>query len=86
MAHAIVTPMDEKTTMELKRRTKHRLAHVRDTVHATSLDGALERLLNRFELDEIYTAERAARLAEADDPAARAEMDLWEDTIGDGIE
>lgn len=74
------------TSIGVSDRTRRRLAHARDQLHATSMDEALDRLLTRFEREQAFASEREATRLDARNPEAMAEQDIWAETLADGIE
>ncbi len=47
---------------------------------------SLAALLRRYAHERMIASERAARLASYQNPEAMAEEDLWDETVGDGID
>lgn len=51
-----------------------------------SLAALLAEIAREIELEAIFESERQARVADAQNPAVREEMRLWESTLEDGID
>jgi hypothetical protein len=73
--------MTETATIRVDRDVRDRLAGV-----AEDQGISLSELLRRYARDEFIAAERAARIADERNPQAMAEQDLWDQTLGDGID
>jgi len=77
--------MTATATIRVPRETRDALA-ARARERGVSLSSLLTEFARRAERAEALRSEREATRAEADDPAARAEIGLWEATLGDGID
>jgi len=77
--------MAATATIRVPRETRDRLA-ARARERGVSLASLLTEFARRAERAEALRSEREATRAEADDPTASAEIELWEATLGDGID
>ena len=77
--------MTATATIRVPRETRDRLA-ARARERGVSLSSLLTEFARRAERTEALRSEREVTRAEADDPAALAEIGLWEATLGDGID
>ncbi len=73
--------MTETATIRVDRYVRDQLAL---TAHANGL--SLAELLKRYAREQMIESERRARMADEQNPEARAEQDLWDTTVGDGID
>jgi len=82
MIHIMAT---ETTTIRVPLRTRNLLT-IQAADRGISLAAHVTELAERAERDAIFAAEREARRAEANNPAAIEEYQLWESTLEDGID
>lgn len=75
----------DTATIRVARTTRDLLAQLAQE-RGVSLAALVGKLARELEVDAIFESERQARRAEADDPAAKEEMGLWEATLEDGID
>jgi post-segregation antitoxin (ccd killing protein) len=75
----------DTATIRVPRQTRDRLA-ARARDRKVSLSALLTELAERAERADAFRSEREATRAEAEDPAALAELLLWDATVGDGID
>jgi hypothetical protein len=75
----------ETATIRVPRETRDRLA-ARARERGVSLAAMLTEFARRAERAEALRSEREATRAETNDSGALAEIDLWEATLGDGID
>ncbi|MDR0960238.1 MAG: hypothetical protein LBM23_07805 [Propionibacteriaceae bacterium] len=77
--------MSATSTVRISPPTKEML-----TVLARSRGGSLtktaDKIIRDAYMDELCRQEREATLVELRDPRFRAEMALWDETVGDGID
>ncbi len=61
---------------------------MRDQLALTAQENGLSlaELLKRYAREQMVESERRARMADDQNPEARAEQDLWDSTVGDGID
>jgi hypothetical protein len=76
--------MTVTATIRVPRETRDLLA-ARARERGVSLSSLLTEFARRAERADAYLSEREASRAEAGDPEALAEAELWEATLGDGI-
>lgn len=74
--------MGATTTIRVPVDTRDILARLADS-QGVSLSKFLAELATREHLHLIYSAERAATAADLNDPAARAEYELWDEAESD---
>jgi predicted DNA-binding ribbon-helix-helix protein len=75
----------ETTTIRVDRGTRDLLAE-QARERGVSLAALLAEIAREREIEELFESERRARLADAENPEAIAEMRLWETTLEDGID
>lgn len=77
--------MSATATIRVPRETRDRLA-ARAREHGISLAALLTEFARRADRASALRSEREATRADMGDPEARAEYDLWEATVGDGVD
>ena len=77
--------MTMTATIRVPVATRDTLAQLADA-DGTSLSGYLTDLARKQRRAAIIAAAREEALLDEQNPAARAEYELWEGTLGDGIE
>ncbi len=75
------TYMGATATIRVDREVRDQLARSAEAEGIT-----LAALLRRYARERMIASERAARLADELNPAALEEQDLWDETVGDGID
>jgi hypothetical protein len=75
----------DTATIRVARGTRDLLAE-QARERGISLAALLAEIAREHEVEAIFASERRARLAEVGDPAAEAEMRLWEATLEDGLD
>jgi hypothetical protein len=75
----------DTATIRVTRTTRDLLAQ-QARARGVSLAALVGELARGLELEATFESERQARRAEAGDPAAEAELGLWEATLEDGID
>jgi hypothetical protein len=73
--------MTETATIRVDRQVRDQLARAAEQ-SGVSLAG----LLRRYAREQMIESERAALMADDQNPEARAEQDDWDSTVGDGID
>lgn len=77
--------MSVTATIRVPRETRDSLA-VRARERGVSLSSLLTEFARHAERAEALRSEREATRADIADPEARTEYDLWETTVGDGVD
>lgn len=80
-----LSPVTATATIRVPRDTRDRLA-ARARDRGVSLSSLLTEFARRAERADALRSERAATRAELGDPEALAEAELWEATLGDGLD
>jgi len=80
-----LSPVTATATIRVPRDTRDRLA-ARARDRGVSLSSLLTEFARRAERADVLRSERAATRAESGDPEALAEAELWEATLGDGLD
>lgn len=75
----------DTATIRVTRRTRDLLA-AQARARGISLASMLEELALDREREALFRSERDATRADAANPSARAEDDLWDATVGDGVD